>query len=236
MRCCKFYLKRTLLKVAEKRYKMNLKQQLDEIIRQLSTQGFNVRDLIFEPPCNLAEIQTVEEALGFVLPPSFRETLLTISAHIEFRWFAPDDIEFPEPFSSIFSGDLHWSIHLIKQFNDDKNSWVKEVFPDVTNSYDAVWHNKLAFYEVGNGDYLTIDLNPESYEQIVYLSHDDGEGHGHVIAENFQELIRRWVPLACPGGEAWQWLPFANDLTTPIDPTCPNAKTWSKLLQVNYTT
>ena len=211
---------------------MTLKQQLEDILERLSSIGYDTRELVFAPPCEFIEVQALEQVLGFSLPPSFRETLLTVSGYVEFRWFRPQGVQFPQPFRSNFCGDLHWSIEFTKSFNEAKDSWVNKVFPNPADPYDAVWHNKLAFYEVGNGDYLAIDLEPKSYEQIVYLSHDDGEGHGHVLAENFRELLRRWTPLACPGGEDWQWLPFTNGLSTPIDPHCQNAKTWCELLQI----
>lgn len=211
---------------------MTLKLQLQELLKHFSSLGYDARELVFEPPAELDEVQSLERELGFQLPPSFRDTLLTISGHVQFRWFAPSDLEFPKPFKSNFSGELHWSIEFTKSFNKAKNDWVKKVFPNPSDPYDSVWHNKLAFQEVGNGDYLAIDLALSTYEQIVYLSHDDGEGHGYVLAEDFRELLKRWVPLACPGGEDWQWLPFTNDRTTPIDPVCENAKAWRDLLSI----
>lgn len=210
---------------------MNLEQQLQHVLKQLSSLGYDARELVFAPPAKPDEVRALEHDLGFPLPSSFRDALLAVSGHVEFTWFTRD-LEFPQPFQSNFSGDLHWSVEFTKSFNEAKNGWVTEVFPNPSDPYDSVWHNKLAFYEVGNGDYLAIDLNPSTYEHIVYLSHDDGEGHGHVLAEDFLELLRRWVPLACPGGEDWQWLPFTNDLTTTIDPNCHNAKAWCELLKI----
>jgi hypothetical protein len=91
-----------------------------------------------------------------------------------------------------------------------------------------VWHNKFAFQDVGNGDYLSIDLAPDNLGKIVYLSHDDGEGHGFVMANSFYDLLSNWTKLGCVGGEDWQWLPFCKDKTSGIDPTCSNAHLWYK--------
>jgi len=85
------------------------------------------------------------------------------------------------------------------------------LFPDERDPYDVVWHHKAAFYEVGNGDYLAFDLSARNYERVTYLSHDDGQGHGHALAHDFGDLLDRWVPLACTGGEDWQWLPFTSE-------------------------
>lgn len=44
------------------------------------------------------------------------------------------------------------------------------------------------------------------------------------------DLVHRWAPLACPGSEDWQWLPFVPWDEGPIDPTCANAVSWSELM------
>lgn len=92
-----------------------------------------------------------------------------------------------------------------------------------------MWHDKLAISEVGNGDFLAVDLDPAAAGAIVYLSHDDGEGHGHRLAADLTDLVDRWAPLAFAGQEDWQWLPFTAD-GGPIDPTCEAAHQWRALL------
>jgi pimeloyl-ACP methyl ester carboxylesterase len=111
-----------------------------------------------------------------------------------------------------------------------RRSWVEEVFPDPSDPYDAVWHDKLAYADVGNGDLLALDLGREANGAVVYLSHDDGEGHGYRLASDFADLLRRWVPLACAGGEDWQWLPFTTSPTSEIDPNGANGLLWRNAL------
>ncbi|MNN71967.1 hypothetical protein D3C81_1879570 [compost metagenome] len=86
-----------------------------------------------------------------------------------------------------------------------------------------MWHNKLAFLEVGNGDYFAFDLNEEGTYPIVYLSHDDGEGHGYIIAKNFIELIDNWSRICFVGSEDWQWLPFVQSSESGILPDSDSA-------------
>ena len=50
------------------------------------------------------------------------------------------------------------------------------------------------------------------------------------MATDFEDLIRRWVPLACAGAEDWQWLPFTNGRSSPIDPFSALAIEWRKIL------
>jgi cell wall assembly regulator SMI1 len=207
-----------------------LRDQLRELRHHFAKRDFDVRTLIFERPATPSEVDELESKMEACLPPSFREVLVSVSKHVEFRWFIPEGIEFPAPFASNFSGDLHWSLDVTAQCNEEKASWVRKLFPHPEDPYDAVWHNKLAFYKVGNGDFLAMDLSGPRYEQIVYLSHDDGQGHGYVLADNFSDLLRRWVPLACTGGEDWQWLPFTSGPCSRLDPVCENAFAWRKLL------
>ena len=192
---------------------------------------WDVRELIFEPSATETEVAELEDSIQLELPKSFKDALLNISRHVEFRWFTPQNVEFPPPFNQNFCGDLHWSLNLIEQFEEARQGWVENCFPNTEDSYDAVWHNKLPFYEIGNGDFWAFDLNPDSYEKIVYLSHDDGRGHGYILADNFFDLLERWVPLACTGGEDWQWLPFVSDKNSGINPQSENALRWKNLLE-----
>lgn len=209
-----------------------MKEILENLLSRLDKLGIETRELVFESPATEEELLTIEEKLGYKIPEDFRNTCLTVSKHCEFRWFLPDEFELPDEFDEIFCGDLHWGTKFILQFNENKDGWEKEVFPNLEDEYDKVWHNKFAFYEVGNGDLIAIDLDTDTYGQIVYLSHDDGEGHGYVMANSFTELLRNWVQLACPGGEDWQWLPFIDNKTNGINPNSENAKKWQKLLGI----
>jgi hypothetical protein len=212
--------------------RQELTERLEDLASRLSEQGFDVRPIAVEPPATASEVVAVEAAIGIDLPPSYRNALLTLSRRVEFRWFAPEGTKFEEPFRENFAGDLHWSLDLTAQFIAQANSWTTTVFPDESDPYDAVWHHKAAFYEVGNGDYLAFDLSASNYERVTYLSHDDGEGHGHVLASDFGDLLDRWVPLACTGGEDWQWHPFTSGLTTMIEPHSEVGERWRRTLRI----
>ncbi len=191
-----------------------------------------VRDLICEPPSTEDEVLQVERDLGYSLPPAMRRVLLEISSCFEFRWYLPQNLRLPDPFRSNFSGDLGWSLKLLSELQAAKDDWVKQVFPDPENPYDRVWHQTMAFQHVPNGDYLAISLRPGSYEKVVYLSHDDGKGHGCSLAGDFMALLDSWVPLGCPGAEDWQWLPFAEDREGGINPHGSVAQKWLDLFHM----
>lgn len=107
-----------------------------------------------------------------------------------------------------------------------------EVFPDVNNEYDSVWHNKLGLMEVGNGDYIAFDLSVPNDPPVVYLSHDDGEGHGYILGKNFIDFMNRWTRIGCVGCEDWQLLPFIEGAESGILPDCENAIKWREYLGV----
>ena len=207
-----------------------MKANLESFLQRIEAIGGNAKPLVFTSIASETEVLHVEQTLGFQLPAEFRNTLLTISSHCEFSWFLPDELELPDVLRQIFSGELHWSLELLSQFNEAREGWITEVFSNPEDEYDKVWYNKFVFQEVGNGDFIGIDLMPESYGKVVYLSHDDGEGHGYVMANSFSALLNNWVELGCVGGEDWQWLPFCENKSAGIDPNCENALLWKQVI------
>ena len=177
---------------------------------------------------NAATIETVEKQIGVTLPPAFRRVLLEFSAEVEFSWFLPDGRDLPEPFHEIFCGGCSWSLRRLPEIQESLKGWVSTVFPNPTDPYDRVWHQKLGFLEVGNGDMLAVDVAPASSGRVVYLSHDDGEGHGRCLGYDFADFVGRWSELGCPGAEDWQWLPFASD-KGPIEPNGSRAREWRSI-------
>jgi cell wall assembly regulator SMI1 len=210
-----------------------LKVALDSHSAALESHGLEVCPAIVEGPAAAAELDEVESRLGFELPPSFRGALETLSGEVHWSWRdRREDAEFPEPFSQIFSGELDWSVATIVERHKYYQGWVDECFSNPDDPYDAEWHGKLGFF-YDSGDVVAVDLAPDRLGEIVYLSHDDGEGHGYVMARSLADLVNRWVPLACPGAGDWQWLPFVSYDLGPIDPCCPNAGRWRSLLGLN---
>lgn len=210
-----------------------IEQRWRRTLTAIARIGGSTEPLKIESPAPEGEIESVEDALGFRLPRSFRNTVLKYSRSASFGWFFPDDYELPHDLSGIFRGCCYWSLDHLIELNEAKNSWIREVFPDPADPYDGVWHGKFAFYEVGNGDYLSIDLKEKDNEEVVYLSHDDGEGHDRKMAPNFEELILRWSRLGCVGGEDWQWLPFMDGPDGYLDPDCDNAREFRRLLDLS---
>ncbi|MED0949060.1 SMI1/KNR4 family protein [Bacillus mobilis] len=142
-------------------------------------------------------------------------------------------MEIPNEFSEIFCGTPHWSLENLFEFEKERKDWIDTVFPNPEDEYDVVWHNKLAFCEVGNGDYLAFDMKNDIDAPVIYLSHDNGEGHGYKIANNFIEFIDNWSRVAFVGCEDWQWLPFTTRFDSGINSDDEPAKKFRNWLKLN---
>ena len=213
------------------------KKRLNLFLEKIEDLGGEVEPLTIERPATEEEIKAVEAKLGYTLPPHFREVLLENTAHLDFYWsiyeFLLKNEDFlPEGLVEIFRGQLLFGLDLLLDYEDDRKGWVKEVYPDYNNEYDRVWHNKMSFHQVGNGDYIAIELEPENYGKVVYLSHDGSENHGLYIASNFKEFLMNYAAIGCIGGEDWQWEPFYTK-GKGIDPTSENAQAWYKVLGID---
>ena len=213
------------------------KKRLNLFLEKIEDLGGEVEPLTIEKSATEEEIKAVEAKLGYTLPPHFREVLLENTAHLEFGWDIDDiideeDISLPDKLAEIFRGKLLFGLDLLLDYEEDRQDWEGDAYPNSDKEYDRVWHNKMSFFQVGNGDYIAIELEPENYGKVVYLSHDGSENHGLYIADNFKEFLMNYAAVGCTGGEDWQWEPFYTK-GKGIDPTSKNAKTWYKVLGIN---
>ena len=213
------------------------KKRLDLFLEKIEDLGGEVEPLTIEKPATEEEVKAVEAKLGYTLPAHFREVLLENTAHLEFWWDIDDiideeDISLPDKLAEIFRGKLLFGLDLLLDYEEDRQDWEGDAYPNSDKEYDRVWHNKMSFFQVGNGDYIAIELEPENYGKVVYLSHDGSENHGLYIADNFKEFLMNYAAVGCTGGEDWQWEPFYTK-GKGIDPTSKNAKTWYKVLGIN---
>lgn len=185
-----------------------IRKRIEEITSRVKEIGGKVQEVMIGEPASREQITEMEARLGVKLPVSFKKVLEEFSGEFSLRWFLPD--ERADEFEGVFSGTPHWSLKRLPEIEEYRMGWVEGVFPNPDDPYDKVWHNKLAFCDVGNGDYLAFDMTDSDDAPVVYLSHDDGGGHGYRIANNFVEFIDNWSKIGFVGCEDWQWLPFTT--------------------------
>lgn len=200
------------------------------ILAACNALGGQASELAIAQPATASDVQAVASELGRPLPESLRQVLLDFSSAVSFRWRLPKDFKLPKPLREIFGGELAWDVRRLVEVEQERASWQQNVFPNADDAYDSVWHNKLGFIAVPNGDVIAFDLAGGSDPPVVYLSHDDGEGHGYRLGDNFIEFIDRWSSLGCPGPEDWQMMPFIESATSGLLPDCENAKQWRQLI------
>ena len=174
------------------------------------------------------DLASIESALGVAIPSSLREVLLNHSRRVAFHWSLPDEVvdELPSEVDSIYSGQLDWSTESLVSLNKHKDDLVETFAPDPSDSFDALWHNKFAFASSPGGDIFAISNTGEADQRVAYLSKSDNPGHGYFLADDFKDFLQRFSRLGCPGSEGFQWLPFAKDPDSMLDPESDNAKLW----------
>lgn len=180
-----------------------------------------------QPPATIEEIVRIEDLLGIPIPTSMRRVLATITKGVEIDWQLPEGIDPPEPISSVSYSSFKWSLDTLVEMERKRGEWVHHCFSNLSDPYDAVWHRKLAIISVPNGDMHAIDLS-RSDGPVVYLSHDDGEGHGYTMGKNFEDYLERMIALGAPGPEDWLLVPFVESATSGIDPDGSNGMLWRK--------
>lgn len=167
------------------------------------------------------EIDDIEGELSTRLPASIRR-VLEWSAAVDVTWVLSDSVVPPEPYALVTSCRLSWSLDRLVALHQTYSDWVTEVFPNPDDPYDKVWHDKTPFLAAPNGDIIALD----TAEQVIYLSHEDGEGHGLVLGSNLLSFLVSWSALGCPGPEAWQWLPFWSESEGGLHADGPTATEW----------
>ena len=70
-------------------------------------------------------------------------------------------------------------------------------------------NTKLGFMNVPNGDVIAFDMKEsEINPSVVYLSHDDGEGHGYILGKDFNTYLE-----SCKDGDhLWQTIVIGRSM------------------------
>lgn len=178
------------------------------------------------------EVLETEARLGVILPRELRNFFLDYSKALHFYADLPDEFGLPDELNGIFSAYIMLSLDEVVNAEASRRSWVKECFNNIDDEYDRIWHNKFGIMTVPNGDIIALDVekNPVN-PPVIYLSHDDGEGHGAILGESFYKYLESIAEIGFCGNEDWQVLPFIENMESGINPICKNACLYKKLLE-----
>lgn len=188
--------------------------------------GANILGLSYSLPATEQELLEVEEKLGYNIPLDFRSVLRTVSADCSFHWF----IEEPSNgFDTIpESGQISWDLHELVELNEHEQKHIRKYHSE-NNSYDSLFQNKLYISHSFGSSGIAIDLEPETYGQIIHLDYEDYH-HGQVLAANFTEYITKCIHLI--GTDDFFGVEFSgyrypdHKNAYPIDIESPLVKRW----------
>ena len=180
------------------------KKRLNLFLEKIEDLGGATEHLTIEKTATEDEIKAVETKLGYTLPPHFREVLLGNTAHLEFYWDVndvtiEDESIIPDALAYIYCGELLFGLDLLLDYEEHRKEWAADVFPNYEDPEDRIWYNKLCFHINVNGDYIAIELEPENYGKVVYLSHDVASNLGTYLADNFKEFLMNYAAVGCTG-------------------------------------
>ena len=196
--------------------------------------GGEAKELITAPPASEKAVAEVEEKIGHALPSSFRQIVVTFSADVAMSWLLPEDCQPPETFDKLLAGECTWGLSSMVSLAEGYQLWI-DALRDVDDpDDDLIWHNKLAFAEVGNGDLIAFDLNATPDPSVVYLNHECGDTSGWRLGDNFIDFISRYSSLGCPGYDDVLMMPFLPDATSGLDAYCENARKWREWFGLDF--
>lgn len=188
-------------------------------------------ELTIEKPVAEDKVIKAEKELGMKLPLQIRNFLLEFSGKLDFSAWLPEEFELPEELEEIFSAAILISLEEIVNAEGARKEWQESCFSDEEDEYDAIWHNKLGIMTVPNGDVIAFDIGKDEVNPpVVYLSHDDGEGHGYILGKDFETYLENLLRIGACGNEDWQILPFCEDEEAGINPDCENAREYRKII------
>ncbi len=184
--------------------------------------GGRVFTLTVAPLASESAVREVEARLGRRIPASLREFFRHHSAEVAVYWTLADKPDVPG-LEGIVSGEVAWSLAALPEVTASHQKSIDVAWNDPEDEYARVWHGKFAFQEVPNGDMFAIDLASQA---VVYLSGEDGEGHGFLLGADFTDFVDRFSALGLAGPEDDQWLPFTRSPDSLLLPDSEAGLAW----------
>lgn len=208
----------------------NFQNKLQQLVELYSNISDDV-SFITKKAATTRQVKKLEKKLGLEIPQQLKTFFLEFSSRCEVSVYLPDSLSLPKELAGIFSADLLISLEGVKVAESSRRNWIETCFPNEEDEYDKVWHHKLGLMTVANGDVIALDIgsNPTN-PAVVYLSHDDGQGHGYILGKDFNTYLESLLEIGLCGNEDWQVLPFIQDSQSGINAQCENANTYRNIL------
>ncbi len=190
------------------------------------------------PPADLAEVESVEKAIGRGIPASFRKVLLGYSRAVAVEWEVSKEIgaTLPDVLREIWAGECRWNLEDLVSLDATYRECLG-IFSNPDDWFDVPWQDKFPVLEVGNGDMIVIDVRSDDEQPVVYLSHEgDDTIHGFWLGRDYEDYIDRLTLLGCVGAEDWQLAPFVSGPRSCLETASENARLWREWIGLHFDT
>ncbi len=189
----------------------SIQASIDRVAAHLATVGINLQCEL-NSKATARHVDAAQKRLGISLPVSYVEFITQFSNGIKLSWDADAG-----PFASFEMATLESSIDGALgmrewRFYDDEAAR-KYGFPYVDDSELAFETNRLMrnwipIHAEGNGDYFSINLNPDGVGNVIFDQHDwldGGTGYnGHLMAPDLPTFIESWAAVCfCHPRSLW---------------------------------
>lgn len=197
-----------------------IKQKLEEWFEIYKEKSIGNIDYKFDQTASTQEIQSLEQKLKENLPAEIKTFFFSVSREIYLNVDFNNNVSFGKD-GKVSSAYIALSLNGVYDAECSRKKWVEEVFFDTGDDYSKKWHNKFGIMSLINGDIIAMDLEKQVHP-IIYLSHDDGEGHGYILGRSFEEYLKSIVEIGGCGTEDEEFLQFCTDNISGIDLKCTN--------------
>lgn len=207
-------------------------KNINWILEISKKRSWDIENLEIKEPVRPEQIEKLEKELEIEYPVDFKKILTEYSSGLKLNW----QIVGEEPegeFSEIFCGAGDGYLFDFKELGycfDSYKGWIEDCFSNPDDEYDKIWHNKIPFINVPNGDIIAFGEKEGDNFPVIYLSHEDGALHGCRLGIDFTDFLSRWTNLGCIGTEDWQFEPFYDFENKILNLTGEVIDRWKKWL------
>ncbi|MGU3495549.1 hypothetical protein ACLBXM_16035 [Xanthobacteraceae bacterium A53D] len=177
-----------------------------------------VAPLTIAPPAGAVRMTLLETRTGLRVPPQLRALLTRYSARVVFGWHIPGHLHALDrenlPTSSA-NRDAIWDInHIETRAIPNFLGWKKQlahIDQSEAPNTPQMWEKQFPFYDLVNGDMLTIDMSkPDGPHPVRYFSHELETLHGMALAPDFLTFVTEMSKLGFAGTEWASWGQFGT--------------------------
>jgi SMI1 / KNR4 family (SUKH-1) len=195
-----------------------------------------------DPPATSSQVDEVAKTLPFGLPESLREIYANGAARCRCRYYWTPDDEHVVQLDSVFPHQRSFgggaSFVPLANLLDahDVHTWWNG-YGDMPAKGQAAmrdrWRHTIPFIDVGNGDYVALQVTQDPGTMpVIYLCHDDEERPITLVSPSLDQFLQDWETLHYVGPEIWLLSAFlSNDGLGPLDVEQDNVRQLREILK-----